>query len=146
MKQLNLSELANDVIEDKAQLNLEIANGATGKEIQRSASGVRIPRNGALEGAYGRSLSPRPSLDIRPRLRYIGHRISLNYRTAAGDPGCPGRVRFPRAGGRHLRSRAANGKTPGRHYDRSATLSLDWDRGRRITPADNYVPGSAFWS
>jgi len=34
----------------------------------------------------------------------------------------------PRAGARHLRSRAANGKTPGRHDDRSATLSLDWDR------------------
>ena len=32
------------------------------------------------------------------------------------------------------------GKTPGRHDDRSATQSLDWDRGRRITPADNYVP------
>ncbi len=52
----------------------------------------------------------------------------------------------PRAGARHLRSRAANGKTPGRHDDRSATLSLDWDRGRRVTPADNHVPGSAFWS
>src|SRR5208282_3212446 len=49
----------------------------------------------------------------------------------------------PRAGARHLRSRAANGKTPGRHDDRSATLSLDWDRGRRVTPADNRVPGSA---
>jgi len=74
------------------------------------------------------SLKRRPPLDIRPRFRYICHRISLNYRTAAGDPGCPERVRFPRAGARHLRSRAANGKTPGRHYDRSATLSLDWDR------------------
>src|SRR5208282_2485334 len=39
-----------------------------------------------------------------------------------------GQERFPRAGARHLRSRAANGKTPGRHDDRSATLSLDWDR------------------
>ena len=27
------------------------------------------------------------------------------------------------------------GKTPGRHYDRSATMSLDWDRRMRITPA-----------
>src|SRR5208282_4252090 len=47
-----------------------------------------------------------------------------------------GQERFPRAGARHLRSRAAYGKTPGRHDDRSATLSLDWDRGRRITPAE----------
>src|SRR5271167_3590133 len=39
-----------------------------------------------------------------------------------------GQERFPRAGARHLRSRAANGKTPGRRDDRSATLSLDWDR------------------
>jgi hypothetical protein len=27
------------------------------------------------------------------------------------------------------------GKTPGRHDDRSATLSLDWDRRGRVTPA-----------
>ncbi len=38
------------------------------------------------------------------------------------------------------------GKTPGRHDDRSATLSLDWDRQRRITPVLRRVPGSAFWS
>jgi hypothetical protein len=30
-----------------------------------------------------------------------------------------------------------SGVTPGRHYDRSATLSLDWDRERRVTPVAN---------
>ena len=51
------------------------------------------------------------------------------------------------------------GKTPGRHDDRSATLSLDWDRKERVTPVEkrtvfrtigivrsDQVPGSAFWS
>ncbi len=85
-------------------------------------------RAGAPHERTRMSLKRRPHHDIRPRFGYIYHRISLNYRTAAGDPGCPERVRFPRAGARHLCSRAANGKTPGRHYDRSATLSLDWDR------------------
>ncbi len=51
------------------------------------------------------------------------------------------------------------GKTPGRHDDRSATMSLDWDRKERVTPVEtraifrtigivrpDRVPGSAFWS
>ena len=48
------------------------------------------------------------------------------------------------------------GITPGRHYDRSARNSLDWDRKERVTPAEqrtvfrtigivrpDHVPGSA---
>src|SRR6185437_11461989 len=33
------------------------------------------------------------------------------------------------------RSREAPGSPPGRHYDRSARSSLDWDRLRRLTAA-----------
>ena len=44
------------------------------------------------------------------------------------------RERFPRAE-RHTPLPGGFGKTPGRHYDRSATLSLDWDRRGRVTPA-----------
>ena len=35
------------------------------------------------------------------------------------------------------------GNTPGRHYDRSAIGSLDWDRRRRSNGRRNRVPGSA---
>ena len=63
----------------------------------------------------------------------------------------------PAGGARHLRSRAAPGNTPGRHDDRSARSSLDWDRKERVTPAkkrtifrtigvvrSDQVPGSAY--
>src|SRR6185312_17382874 len=35
------------------------------------------------------------------------------------------------------------GKTPGRHYDRPAIGSLDWDRRRRSNGRRSQVPGSA---
>jgi len=38
------------------------------------------------------------------------------------------------------------GKTPGRHYDRPAIGSLDWDRRRRSNGRRSHVPGSADWS
>ncbi len=58
--------------------------------------------------------------DIRLHSRYIVTESRSTTGRQPGDAGCPERVRFPRA--------AANGKTPGRHDDRSATFSLDWDR------------------
>ena len=44
-----------------------------------------------------------------------------------GDSGRRGEARCPRAGARHLCSRAAWASTC-RHYDRRARCSLDWDR------------------
>ena len=54
---------------------------------------------------------------------------------AAGVLAAVGRVRVPAGRDDTSRSRAASGHTPGRHHDRSATVSLDWDRRRRATPA-----------
>src|ERR1700733_4199900 len=41
----------------------------------------------------------------------------------------------PAGGGSSPLLPGGSGKTPGRHDDRSATLSLDWDRWVRVTPA-----------
>ena len=41
----------------------------------------------------------------------------------------------PAGGGSSPPHSGGFGKTPGRHDDRSATLSLDWDRRGRVTPA-----------
>jgi hypothetical protein len=65
----------------------------------------------------------------------------------------------PAGGGSSLPFSGGSGKTPGRHDDRSARSSLDWDRKARVTPAEertvfrtigivrpDHVPGSACWS
>jgi hypothetical protein len=65
----------------------------------------------------------------------------------------------PAGGGSSLPFSGGFGFTPGRHHDRSARSSLDWDRTERVTPAEkcavfrtigtvraDRVPGSACWS
>jgi hypothetical protein len=47
-------------------------------------------------------------------------------------------------GGSSLPSPGGSGKTPGRHHDRSARSSLDWDRGRAGNTRRSRVPGSAY--
>jgi hypothetical protein len=64
---------------------------------------------------------------------------------AAGVLAAVGRVRFPRAG-RHIPLPGGSGNTPGRHHDRSATLSLDWDRRRRLTAVFQPRPRKCVWS
>ena len=62
----------------------------------------------------------------------------------------------PAGGGQSLPFSGGSGKTPGRHHDRSARSSLDWDRKERVTPVErrtvfrtigtvrpDRVPGSA---
>jgi hypothetical protein len=65
----------------------------------------------------------------------------------------------PAGGSSSLLLSGGFGETPGRHDDRSARSSLDWDRKARVTPAEqrtvfrtigtvrpDQVPGSACWS
>ena len=65
----------------------------------------------------------------------------------------------PASGGSSLPFSGGSGLTPGRHHDRSARSSLDWDRKERVTPVEpravfrtigtvrpDRVPGSACWS
>ena len=52
----------------------------------------------------------------------------------------------PAGGGSSLPFSGGSGKTPGRHHDRSARSSLDWDRPASDNAWSSRVPGSAFWS
>jgi hypothetical protein len=49
----------------------------------------------------------------------------------------------PAGGGSSLPSPGGSGNTPGRHYDRSARSSLDWDRLEAGNTRRGCVPGSA---
>ena len=55
-----------------------------------------------------------------------------------GECGASVRTCNPRRGG--------FGKTPGRYYDRPATVSLDWDRRVPVTPALSPHPRKSAWS
>jgi hypothetical protein len=52
----------------------------------------------------------------------------------------------PAGGGSSLSFSGGSGKTPGRHHDRSARSSLDWDRRDAVNACKSHVPGSACWS
>jgi hypothetical protein len=89
-------------------------------------------------------------LDNCPRFRYkpknLAHRrtpSARGYSRKRSECGARGRNDT-------LRSRAASENTPGRHYDRSARSSLDWDRRLFAHDLSNHrdhalrhVPGSA---
>jgi hypothetical protein len=55
-------------------------------------------------------------------------RISLNLQDGSRVTPAAGASAVPAGGGSSLPSPGGSGKTPGRHHDRSARSSLDWDR------------------
>ena len=73
---------------------------------------------------------------------YVTRTMPARPRDVTGDGRLTERARFLRAelvtpfsGG--------SGNTPGRHYDRSARSSLDWDRRKVANTRRGCVPGSA---
>ena len=97
-------------------------------------------------------------IDIRPRFGYICNASRSPIGRPPGDAGGWGEC-GSRGGGSSLPFSGGSGKTPGRHDDRPARSSLDWDRKERVTPVEprtvfrtigivraDQVPGSACWS
>jgi len=73
---------------------------------------------------------------------YVTGTMPARSRDVTGDGRLTERVRFLRAGLVTPFS-GGFGNTPGRHYDRSARSSLDWDRLKMGNAGQGHVPGSA---
>ena len=73
-------------------------------------------------------------------------RVSLNLQDGNRVTLAAGASAVPAEGGSSLPSPGGSGKTPGRHHDRSARSSLDWDRRDAANACKSRVPGSACWS
>src|SRR5208282_4428805 len=116
-----------------------------------------LPLQGKAKESACHSFSDVP-LDISPHFSYK----TRESRSPKGrQPATPadGARAVPAGGGSSPPLPGGFGKTPGRHDDRSATWSLDWDRKERVTPVEkrmifrtigivrsDQVPGSACWS
>ena len=74
-------------------------------------------------------------IDTSPRFGYGCHEFSLNLQDGNRVTLAAGASAVPADGGSSLPPPGGSGKTPGRHHDRSARSSLDWDRRMQVTPA-----------